>query len=75
MSGRLPGMENTPKILQMLESNLRNIVPELEKRNIVALIEPINKYTIPGYLLSDFDAGINIIINLIVVFPNYSLFL
>ncbi len=58
MSGKLPGSENRPIVLQTLENNLRQIIPELEKRGIVGLIEPINPITVPGYALSDFDAGI-----------------
>lgn len=46
------------KCLKTLESNLRSILPELETRGIVGLIEPINNQTVPGYILNSYDLGI-----------------
>lgn len=59
MTGKLdPGSENSPVVLKTLEKNLTSILPDLQQRGIIGLIEPINNLTIPGYLLSDFDAGL-----------------
>lgn len=61
MSGKLDSAERLSseqsQCLQTLESNLRLVLPELEKRNIVGLIEPINNQTVPGYILNNYDLG------------------
>lgn len=57
MSGKLSGAENSKGVLETLENNLRLALPELQQRGIVGLIEPINNFTVPNYVLSDFDAG------------------
>jgi hydroxypyruvate isomerase len=61
MSGILGKNTCKEKGLMTLENNLRKIIPLLEKNNIVGLIEPINKTTIPGYFLNDFDTAISIV--------------
>jgi hydroxypyruvate isomerase len=57
MSGKLSGQENSPGVIYTLERNLLSIVGELEKRQIVGLIEPINNRTVPGYVLNNFETG------------------
>jgi len=52
-----PAIQNSPDVCQTLEQNLRLVLPELEQRGAIGLIEPINTTTVPGYLLSDFNAG------------------
>lgn len=61
MSGISPGIENSPAVITTLINNLRAALPELEARNLVALLEPINKVTAPGYVLSDYDAALSVI--------------
>ncbi|ODN03490.1 putative hydroxypyruvate isomerase, partial [Orchesella cincta] len=64
MSGKLPpeNLEREQKTcLQTLTSNLKNLLPELEKRGITGLIEPINNQTVPGYILNNYDLAISII--------------
>ncbi|OXA52338.1 putative hydroxypyruvate isomerase [Folsomia candida] len=62
MTGKLdPGSENSPVVLKTLEKNLTSILPDLQQRGIIGLIEPINNLTIPGYLLSDFDAALSVV--------------
>lgn len=39
------------------ENNLRYAVELLEKENIVGVIEPINKYSIPHYYMNCYDKG------------------
>ena len=43
--------------LDVLKRNLRSALPILEQNGIVGLIEPINKYSVPGYFLNDFEIG------------------
>ena len=51
MSGKLEGSE------EVLKSNLRSAIPLLKASGVVGLIEPINKYSVPGYFLNDFAIG------------------
>ncbi len=46
-----------PSCLKTLESNLRSVLPELEMKGIVGLIEPINNQTVPGYIMNNYDLG------------------
>jgi len=57
MSGKLSNQPRPSNCIQTLESNLKSVIPELRKRQIVGLIEPVNTYSVPGYLLSDFNEG------------------
>ena len=41
-----------------LKQNLSSALPLLEEAGVVGLVEPINKYSVPGYFLNDFEAGI-----------------
>ena len=43
--------------VDVLRKNLLSALPLLAENDIVGLIEPINKYSVPGYFLSDFDTG------------------
>jgi hydroxypyruvate isomerase len=64
MSGKLAPkvmLKEQAKCLQTLETNLRSVVPELEKRGMVGLLEPINNQTVPGYILNDYDLAIQLI--------------
>lgn len=55
MSGRVtfPTAQNDT----LYESNLRYAAKIFEKENILGLIEPINKYSVPGYYLNSYDKG------------------
>lgn len=60
MSGKLLPeqlLSEQPNCLKILEKNLRLVAPELEKRGIVGLIEPINNQTVPGYIMNNYDLG------------------
>lgn len=37
--------------------NLRYCAGELQQRDMIGLIEPINKYALPGYFLNSFEKG------------------
>lgn len=37
--------------------NLKYCAKELQQRDMIGLIEPINKYSLPGYFLSSYDKG------------------
>lgn len=39
--------------------NLKHCAKELQQRDMIGLIEPINKYALPGYFLSSYDKGEN----------------
>jgi hydroxypyruvate isomerase len=39
------------------EENLKFAAKELEANNIIGVIEPINKYAVPGYYLNSYDRG------------------
>lgn len=43
------------------EKNLRWAVNLLEKENIVGLIEPINKYSVPGYYMNCYDRAVELL--------------
>lgn len=38
--------------------NLQYAAKKFEQENIVGLIEPINKYSVPGYYLNNYEKGI-----------------
>lgn len=42
-------------------SNLRYAATRLNAEGIVGLIEPINKYSVPGYYLNSFDQAIRVL--------------
>jgi len=54
-SGFHPGSEET------LISNLRWSLDKLKEANVIGIIEPINKYTKPNYVVADYDLGENVI--------------
>ena len=59
MSGKVGnGVEGSKDVLV---KNLRSALPLLQEAGITGLIEPINKYSVPGYFLNDFDLGKKII--------------
>lgn len=37
--------------------NLKHCAKELQQRDMIGLIEPINKYALPGYFLNSYDKG------------------
>lgn len=37
--------------------NLKWCAKELQERDMLGLIEPINKYALPGYFLNNYDKG------------------
>ena len=56
MSGKvgsgITGSEDT------LKKNLEYALPLLKENGIVGLIEPINKYFVPGYFLNNYETGL-----------------
>lgn len=38
-------------------ANLKYCAKELQERDMIGLIEPINKYALPGYYLNNYDKG------------------
>lgn len=38
--------------------NLQYAAKKFEQENIIGLIEPINKYSVPGYYLNNYEKGI-----------------
>lgn len=46
---------------EVLESNLRHIVPILESEGITGVIEPINPFSVPNYYLDNYEEAIDII--------------
>ncbi|CAL8114208.1 unnamed protein product [Orchesella dallaii] len=64
MSGKLAPAKlagDQQACLQTLTKNLKSLLPELEKRGITGLIEPINNQTVPGYILNSYDLAISIV--------------
>lgn len=41
--------------------NLQYAAKKFEQENIVGLIEPINKYSVPGYYLNNYEKAIEVI--------------
>jgi hydroxypyruvate isomerase len=60
MSGVANG-EDRAECYKTLESNLRSILPDLEKRNVVGVIEPINNQTVPGYFLNNYSEALELV--------------
>ncbi|XP_053679985.1 putative hydroxypyruvate isomerase isoform X1 [Anopheles nili] len=60
MAGKLEGPSTATHDHTYLE-NLRVAAPILERNNIVGVIEPINKYAVPGYYLSCYDKAVQMI--------------
>lgn len=56
MAGKLDGQACKEHDATYL-ANLRAAAPILEQNNIIGVIEPINKYALPGYYLSCYDKG------------------
>ncbi|XP_057651332.1 putative hydroxypyruvate isomerase [Diorhabda carinulata] len=59
MSGKVDENKNAHDILY--ESNLRYAAKMLEKENLIGLIEPINKYSIPNYYMNSYDKAVSVI--------------
>ncbi|XP_018569183.1 putative hydroxypyruvate isomerase isoform X2 [Anoplophora glabripennis] len=60
MAGKVEGNVTTAHD-SVYENNLRYAVELLEKENILALIEPINKYSIPHYYMNSFEKALSVI--------------
>lgn len=56
MSGKVEGTitQNNDRVY---EENLRYAVSLLEPENILGVIEPINKYSVPNYYMNCYDKG------------------
>jgi len=46
---------------QIFMENLRRAIPLLEEAGVVGLIEPINPWSVPGYNMDTFQAGLHIV--------------
>lgn len=56
-------------------ANLKYCAKELQERDMIGLIEPINKYALPGYFLNNYDKGKGVIIVIISGFISSFLYL
>lgn len=56
MAGKFAG-EVTEEHHTTYVANLKYCAQELLQHNIIGLIEPINKYALPGYYLNNYDKG------------------
>lgn len=56
MAGKIEG-ERTDANEKTYIANLKYAASELDKIGAIGLIEPINKYAVPGYYLNDFSYG------------------
>uniref|UniRef100_A0A6B2EIV8 Putative hydroxypyruvate isomerase n=1 Tax=Phlebotomus kandelakii TaxID=1109342 RepID=A0A6B2EIV8_9DIPT len=59
MAGKVP--EPTDDNHRAYVDNLKYAVKVLEKENIVGLIEPINRYAVPGYYLNSYERALEVI--------------
>lgn len=55
--------------LACYKKNLHHAAKELAKHNIVGVIEPINKYSLPNYFMNDYKDGKEVF-NLALVLKN-----
>ena len=46
---------------QIFLANLQRAIPLLEQAGVVGLIEPINPWSVPGYNMDSFTAGLHIV--------------
>lgn len=46
---------------KVYEKNLTYVAQIFEKKGIIGLIEPINKYSAPGYYLNSYDRAVNVL--------------
>ncbi|KFB38232.1 AGAP003099-PA-like protein [Anopheles sinensis] len=60
MAGKLNGPATDDHDITYL-GNLQLAAPILERNNIIGVIEPINKYAVPGYYLSCYDTAVQMI--------------
>ncbi|KAG5672118.1 hypothetical protein PVAND_002273 [Polypedilum vanderplanki] len=60
MSGKIDGTV-TQENRDTFFANLKYALPYLEKEGITGIIEPINKYSVPGYFLNDFKFAVETI--------------
>ncbi|XP_058467630.1 putative hydroxypyruvate isomerase [Malaya genurostris] len=60
MAGKLAGSATTQHDTTYV-SNLKTAASLLEKNNILGVIEPINKYSVPGYYLDSYEKAINVL--------------
>lgn len=56
MSGKINGMPTEANDI-CYENNLKYAANLLENENIIGLIEPINKYSVPHYYMNSYDKG------------------
>lgn len=57
MSGLVKEDSTREEQLQCYVKNLRYAAKELEKHNMIGLIEPINKYSVPNYFMNNYTDG------------------
>ncbi|XP_050293759.1 putative hydroxypyruvate isomerase [Anthonomus grandis grandis] len=60
MSGRVEGPCSEANDAAYI-NNLKYAAKILEKENIIGLIEPINKYSVPNYYMNSYEKAINVI--------------
>jgi len=61
MSGKDAKHISDPSVFVVMEDNLRHASKRLEQEGILGVIEPINKYDVPDYILNDFDKAVEMI--------------
>lgn len=60
MSGKLSSAANEEND-SVYKSNIQYAAKVLEAENLLCVIEPINKYSVPNYYLNSYDKGKSII--------------
>ncbi|KAL3267747.1 hypothetical protein HHI36_006874 [Cryptolaemus montrouzieri] len=63
MSGKLTD-EVTKANDEVYEKNLKYAVKLLEKDNILAIIEPINSYSVPNYYMNSYQRAVEVVKNI-----------
>jgi len=61
MSGKDVKQIRDDAVFSVMEDNFRHAAKRLQEEGIVGVIEPINKYDVPEYVLNDFDRAVELI--------------
>lgn len=57
MSGSIKDRLTRDDQLKCYKENMRLAAEKLARHNIVGVIEPINKYSVPNYFMNNYDDG------------------
>jgi hydroxypyruvate isomerase len=61
MSGKDKRHISEPAVFAVMEENLRHAAIRLQQEGILGVIEPINKFDVPDYILNDFDKAVELV--------------